>query len=170
MRQRGRIYTYEFNGFSPPLMSFSSAWYDLGIRLSTLLTGEKATNHAKFVKHPFTPLSNLPYEPPTFFATGCKLNRLISLMSSSFDQWAFRSSGVVSSGRQQRLHEDLFTAWLSQFQTLCLCSDFWRGEHFYIRDIYYFHFTVFLSLASLRWWWAELYFVNLHFFSCITHL
>ena len=39
---------------SPPLLSFASASYDLGIRLATLLTREKATNHAKFVKHPYT--------------------------------------------------------------------------------------------------------------------
>ena len=39
---------------SPPLLSFASASYDLGIRLTTLLTREKATNHAKFVKHPYT--------------------------------------------------------------------------------------------------------------------
>ena len=79
----------------------------------------------------------------TFFATGCKLNCLISLMSSSFDRWAFRSSGVVISGRQQLLHEDLFIAWLSRFQTFSLRSDFRRAEHFYIQDIYCFHFTVF---------------------------
>ena len=53
MRQRGRIYAHECNGFSPPLLSFASAWYDLGIRLTTLLTREKARNHAKFVKHPY---------------------------------------------------------------------------------------------------------------------
>ena len=39
---------------SPPLLSFASASYDLGIRLTTLLTREKARNHAKFVKHPYT--------------------------------------------------------------------------------------------------------------------
>ena len=78
-----------------------------------------------------------------FFATGCKLNRLISLMSSSFDGWAFRSSGVVISGRQQHLHEDLFIAWLSKFQTFNLRSDFRRAEHFCIQDIYFFRFTVF---------------------------
>lgn len=54
MHQRGRIYAYECNGFSPPLLSFASASYDLGIRLTTLLTGEKDTSHAKFVKHPYT--------------------------------------------------------------------------------------------------------------------
>ena len=46
MRQRGRIYAYECNEFSPPLLSFASASYDLGIRLTTLLTGEKDTGHA----------------------------------------------------------------------------------------------------------------------------
>ena len=78
-----------------------------------------------------------------FFATGCKLNCLISLMSSSFDRWTFRSSGVVISGRQQHLHEDLFIAWLSKFETFNLRSDFRGAEHFYIQNIYCFHFTVF---------------------------
>ena len=54
MHQRGRIYPYECNRFSPPLLSFASASYDLGIHLATLLTKEKATNHVKFVKHPYT--------------------------------------------------------------------------------------------------------------------